>query len=192
MVAPQVVKKGLRIQIVMSSRSLPFFQHVKPTWTFMLSRALWYPAVLSSSGDLREDGFYSLRRHHRSQLGDSVWLSALVCLTQLFYQSPSFAAVLMWGEITFTPLIAPAQKGIFLCCCSGCSSGCTLPTFRSTSLPNSHCSIPRRKTFRCQTWFCFSLSFSIIPFADSHLLMNLVLVSHIYFVLKTVENNCHK
>lgn len=117
MVAPQVVKEGLRIQTVMSARSLPFFQHIKPTWTFMLSRALWYPAVLSSSGDLKEDGFGSLRSHPSSQLGDSAWLPALVCLTQLFYQSPGFAAVLMWREITSTRLIAPAQKGIFLCCC---------------------------------------------------------------------------
>lgn len=69
MTAPQVVKEGLRIQRLMSSRSLPFFQHVRPTWTFMLGRALWYPAVLSSSGDVKEEGFGSLRRHHRSQAG---------------------------------------------------------------------------------------------------------------------------
>lgn len=119
MIAPQVVNERLRIQIVMSSRSLPILQHVK---TFMLGRAPWYPAVLSSSGDLREEGFGSLRRHHRSQagqqLGDSAWLPALLCLTQLFCQSPSFCSRVNVGmEIISTPLIAPMQKGLLLCCC---------------------------------------------------------------------------
>lgn len=118
-IAPQVVKEGFRIQIVMSSRSLPFFQ---PTWTFVLGRALWYPAFSAPVEISRKRVYGSLRRNHRSQagqqLGDSAWLPALLCLTRLFCQSPSFCSRVNVGmEITSTPPIAPMQKRLFFCCC---------------------------------------------------------------------------
>lgn len=195
----QVVKEWPRTQIMKSSRSLPFFQHVKPTWTFMLSRAVWYPAVLSSSGDLKEEGFGSLRRRHRTQAGWSLsWVTLLGCLHWCVLHSCSakalaFAAVLMWEGDHIHTSNCSCTKGIIPLLLSALSSfGCTLSTSRATSLPNSHCFILRRKTFRCQTWFCFSFPFNIIPFPDSHFFMKFVLVSHRYFVLQTGENNCHK
>lgn len=157
--ARQVVKEWLRIQLLMNSRSLPFFHHVKPTWTFMLGRALWYPAVLSPRGDLKEEGFGLLRRHCRSQAGHS-WVTLLGCqhwfvLHSCFARAPALQQCSHGREITSTPLLAPAQKGLIIPLLLSTLStfGCTPSMSRAASLPNSHCSTLGRKTFRCHPGF---------------------------------------